>query len=174
MTSSKTGTTVPQSMDVKIPTSKELYEFFDVFFQKWAKIPSDYFSWPEEGPLPFPMEEGILFSQPLNGLIVVRTSLDFGNLLTELAQERKQDESKRNALFTEMTVLFWHKFAMKFWQLDSRRITPAILRHCVPAEWPDRKPQSACLAFVKEYPVEIRLWTGLTDQEIQAWRKSRG
>ena len=156
-----------------MPTSVELSDFFNEFINKWAKLNSEYFSWPGESPDYLPLEEGVFFSEPFKGLLVLRSSKDFGAFLEEENTGSQKEEHKRMGLFVELAVLFWHKFAQRFLKVDSRRVTPAILRACVPVNWPDRKPQSACVVFINGFPLEIRLWTDVTEEEIQNWKMPR-
>jgi hypothetical protein len=46
-------------------------------------------------------------------------------------------------------------------------LRPAFFKPSVPRDWPDRRPDSAALVFVKNTPLEIRLWAPLRPGEEQ-------
>jgi hypothetical protein len=120
------------------------------------------------------LEEGILFSEPTSGLLIIRATENFRRyLLNEFERKQKEDHPSKGEIFMEMTVLFWHLFARKYFQLDSRKMAPAVLRSSIPIDWPDRNPQSSAMIMVKGNPMELRLWTGLTPEEITRFRHSQ-
>jgi hypothetical protein len=165
------GSPVP----IQIPTSRELFEFFEKFLVRWANVACEYIPWAPETLLPMGLEEGILFSEPTSGLLVIRASENFRRyLLDEFDRKQKGAASPKNEIFLEMTVLFWHLFVNQYFHMDSRRMTPALLRTSIPADWPDREPQAAALIMVKGNPMELRLWTGLQPSDITRFRRAKG
>ncbi len=158
----------------QIPSSKELYQFFDQFLVRWANVTGEYIPWAQETLLPMGLEEGILFSEPTSGLLVLRATENFRRyLLNEFERTQKEGHPAKGEIFMEMTVLFWHLFAKKYFQLDSRKMAPAVLRSSVPAQWPDRDPQSSAMIMVKGNPMELKLWIGLTPEDITRFRRPR-
>lgn len=123
---------------------------------------------------PLHLEQGIYFFQPFEGVLVVRTRDHFENFLKELSGGKKvSKDSRSEGLFLELVVLFWHLFVSQIWRLDTRTIKPAILKTSAPVDWPDRKPDSACTVFIKDLPLEIRLWANVTPEETRAWKKPK-
>lgn len=158
-----------QLMEQRIPSSKELFGFLREFLTHRANLPAEPVNWEPEGLADLPLEKSILFSEPFLGLLVIRSNRSFDNFLEESAHPDKGSPVRRD-VFLELTVLIWHFFIQKFWKLDSRKITPASIQSSLPIQWPDRPPQSACMAFVKSHPFEMRLWTHLTEAEIHRWK----
>ena len=110
-----------------------------------------------------PEEHSIYFFEPFEGLMVVRSTADFERFLQSASQES----------LLELTVLFYHQLFLGAWKLDTRRLKPALFKRSVPAVWPDRGPDTGCVAFVKEHPVGIRLWAPVSEQEMEGWRTFR-
>ncbi len=157
-------------MEQQIPSSKELFNFLQDFLTRRCNLPAEPVNWEPEGLADLPLEKSISFSEPFQGLLVIRSDRRFDNFLEESAHSGKIPPVRRD-VFLEMTVLIWHFFIQKFWKLDSRRITPGSIQSSLPIQWPDRPPQSACMAFVKGHPFEMRLWANLTEEEIRRWKK---
>ncbi len=171
MPENNTAIPEPEKGSYQIPSSKELYEFFNQFLIRWANLTGEYISWQQETLLPMGLEEGILFSEPTTGLLILRATENFRRyLLNEFERKQKDEHPYKGEIFMEMTVLFWHLFAKKYFQLDSRKMTPAILRTSIPADWPDREPQAASLIMVKGNALELRLWIGLEQRDILRFR----
>jgi len=159
-------TTEPPKPSFKLPNSLELYDFFNTFIQKWLKLAASRVEHADDDIQTLPNEHGLLFQEPLTGILVIRTSEDFGKGLARLAQTKEIDHD----LFVEMIVLFWHRFVSTYWGKDSRLLPPALFKKSVPKHWPDRKPDSHLLVFVIQQPVEVRIWTHLTEAEIERWK----
>ena len=118
------------------------------------------------------LEEGILFSEPAQGLLVIRATENFRRyLLDEFERKQKGASSGKGEIFIEMTVLFWHLFAKKFFQLDSRRMAPVVLRTSLPRDWPDREPQASALITVKGNQIELRFWIDINSEDIARFRR---
>ncbi len=154
------------SHPIRIPTNDELYDFFNAFIYKWLKLPSQKVVSVENDIQALPNEEGLMFSEPAPGILVLRTSKEFATGLAKLAnlQEAPHD------LFLEMIVLFWHRFVANFWKLDSRQLPPILFKKSAPKHWPDRKPDSHLVVFILQQPVEIRLWLHLSEAEKERWK----
>ncbi len=157
---------VPSSLP-KIPTSSELYDFFNPFLLNWLKLPSQKVDIPDDDIQTLPNEHSLLFTQPMTGILVLRTSDEFGKGLAKLAKIKDIPHD----LFMEMIVLFWHRFVSRFWSLDSRTLPAASFKKSIPKNWPDRKPDSLLMVFVIQQPVEIRLWFNLSETETERWKK---
>ena len=156
----------PSSYPLKIPTQIELYDFFNRFMGDWLKVSSQRVDRDEDDIPYLPNERSLLFSQPTSGVLVIRTSEEFGKALKKLAEAN----DSHSDLFVEMTVLFWHRFVSKFWGMDSRNLAPALFKKSLPKQWPDRKTDVFLSVFVLNQPIGIRLWTHLTDAEIKRWK----
>ncbi len=155
-----------------VPTSRDLYDFFNEFLVRWANLTGEYIPWSQETLLPMGLEEGILFSEPVSGLMVLRASENFRRyLLDEFERKQKGDHPHKGEIFLEMTVLFWHLFTKRYFLLDSRRMTPVVLKPSIPADWPDRDPQAAMLIMVKGNPMELRLWMNILPEDIARFRR---
>lgn len=121
---------------------------------------------------PLHLEQGIYFFEPFEGVLVIRTLETFEKVLSELSGGKKSLKDPRSkGLFLELVVLFWHLFVSQIWRLDTRTIKPALLKASIPQDWPDRKPDSACTVFIKDLPLEIRLWVRVTPAETKTWKK---
>jgi hypothetical protein len=155
------------SSSSKIPTSSELYDFFNPFLLKWLKLPSQKVDHSDDDLQTLPNEHSLLFAHPMPGLLVIRTSEEFGQGLAKLAKIKEIPHD----LFMEMIVLFWHRFVSHFWAMDSRTLPAGLLKKSLPKHWPDRKPDSHLVVFVIQQPVEIRLWFHLTSTDIELWKK---
>ncbi len=156
------------------PTSIELYNVFNPFLIRWANLSAQYVPMRMEDMAALPLEQSIFFSQPMNGLLVVRSRKDFEKLLAEASPRQKSKNSTHpSGLFLEMSVLFWHFMVMKTWKADTRTLSPAVLKSSVPLDWPDRKPDSACTVFIKDFPIEIRLWAAVSEEEMKSWKKPK-
>lgn len=174
MTEKNPETPAPGQVPFQTPTSRELFEFFEQFFIRWANLSGEYISGSVETILPMGLEEGILFSEPTAGLLVLRASENFRrHLLDEYERKQRGASQGKSEIFLEMTVLFWHLFARRYFQLDSRKMTPAVLRSSLPVDWPDREPQAYALMMVKGNPLELRLWIGLTPEDIARFRQPK-
>jgi hypothetical protein len=154
---------------VRIPTTQELYDFLNQFLAQWLKLASQKIDRVEDDIHPLPNERGLMFGEPTTGILVLRTSEDFGKALEKLAGEK----GSSNDLFVEMIVLLWHRFVSKFWNLDSRRMPPALFKKSVPAHWPDRKPDAAVMVMTTRQPIELRLWVDLTPAERERWKSPK-
>ena len=166
--SSSTGDIKP----VLIPDSVQIYNIFNQFLIRWANQESKYVSMRMEDLSPLPLEQGIFFFEPFEGILVVRTVRTFEKFLAELSSGKKAGKRFRDqGLFLELVVLFWHLFVSQVWRLDTRVIQPALLKASAPLDWPDRKPDSACTIFIKDIPLEIRLWARVTPEETKTWKK---
>lgn len=162
----------PPSDPVKVPDTIQLYNVFNQFLIRWTNQESKYVGMRMEDLSPLPVEQSILFSEPFNGLLVVRGTLGLEKFLVGLATGRKVGKNfHKMGIFTEMSVLFWHSLALQVWRVDTRTIEPAILRPSYPSDWPDRSPSSSCTVFVKEHPLEIRLWAQMSENEIGTWKR---
>lgn len=154
---------------VRIPTSQELYDFINQFLAQWLKLASQKVDRVEDDIHPLPNERGLMFSEPTTGILVLRTSEDFGKALEKLAGERESS----NDLFVEMIVLLWHRFVSKFWKMDSRRMPPVLFKRSIPAHWPDRKPDVAVMVLTTRQPIELRFWVNLTYADIERWKNAK-
>jgi hypothetical protein len=153
-----------------IPTDDELYQCFFSFLRRWSKLDAQWVGRPLDDTPPLRLERGLLFSDPLRGMLVIRTSMNFDDLLYEIVN-RSKNPSDSPDLFIEMVILFWHRFVSDFWKKDTRTLKPVLFKATVPIDWPDRRPDSATLVFVKNIPLEIRLWAPLSQDEILSWKK---
>ena len=140
-----------------------MHQVFDRFLNHWAHGSSEYISNPPQDVSALPLEQSICFSDPMAGLLVVRSTEEFGFFL----------KSKGFGSFLEMVVLFYHSLFMQVWHLDMRKLKPALFKASVPWSWPDRDPDVACMALIGKFPVEIRLWTQLTEQEKETWKNTK-
>lgn len=154
------------SVQVKIPSNRELYDFFNQFLGVWMKLPSQRVDKVEDDIHPLPNERGLMFTEPVKGILVLRTSEDFGKALAKLAGVK----GSKSDLFVEMIVLLWHRFVSKFWGKDSRRLPPALFKRSVPAHWPNRKPDSGLMVLAMQQPIELCLWVNLTEAEMERWK----
>lgn len=155
------------SFSGKIPTSPELYDFFNSFLLNWLKLPSQKVEVDDDDIQSLPNEQGLLFTHPMTGILVIRTSEDFGKGLAKLAKIKDIPHD----LYMEMIVLFWYRFVSHFWGMDSRKLPAALLKRSLPKLWPDRKPDSHLTVFVIQQPIEIRLWVHLTETDMERWKK---
>ena len=122
-----------------------------------------------------PLEQGIFFFEPVDGIFVIRSTTELEKYLVKLATGKKPGRDfQKQGIFLEMAVLFWHLLVSQVWQLDTRTLKPAMLRVSLPLNWPDRKPDSACTVFIRDFPLEIRLWVKLSPEEVTNWKKSLG
>ncbi len=153
------------SPSVKIPTQIEMYDFFNQFMGLWLRVPSQRVDRTEDDIAHLPNERGLMFIQPTTGILVIRTSEDFGKALAKLAESKDMQAD----LFVEMVVLFWHKFVNKFWGMDSRTLAPVLFKRSLPKYWPDRKADAHLATIVLQQPIEIRLWTNLSPEDMNRW-----
>jgi len=157
---------------VLIPDGIKIYNVLNQFLIRWANEAPRYVPMSMEDMSSLPVEQGIFFFEPLDGILVIRSTKDFEKFLVKLATGKKAGRDyQKKGIFLEMTVLFWHLLVSQVWRLDTRILKPAMLKASVPLDWPDRKPDSACTVFIKDFPLEIRLWVHLTPQEIHHWKK---
>jgi len=164
---------VPTPDPPSIPDSVRLFKFFNEFLIRWANQECRYVGMRIEDLSPLPVEQGLLFFEPFEGIFVMRSSRGFEKFLVELIAGKKVKRGNHDkAVFLEMTVLYWHLLVSQEWRLDTRKLRPAILKNSVPLDWPDRDPQTACTIFIKDEPLEIRIWSGVTEEEANHWRKN--
>ncbi len=160
------------SLNPAVPTSLELYNLFNPFLARWTNLCAQYVATPMEDVSHLPLEQAVYFRSPVEGLLVLRSTLALEKHLVELATgESARRDFHAKGLFMEMTVLFWHFLLLKAWQEDSRALPPARLKSSVPRDWPDRKPDSACTLFIKDFPLEIRLWVAASEEELASWQR---
>ena len=166
---------VPDSFELvidsspKIPTNQELYDFLNQFLKGWTGLSAQKIVGAGDDVPNLPLEKGLMFSKPFNGLLVIRTVSEFEGQLQKAADDDKSQAGQRD-VFVEFFILFWHKFVSKFWGLDSRKLPPAVFRKSIPLDWPQRKMDVFLQVFVANYPLGIRFWANLTDEEINRWR----
>lgn len=158
------------SAPVKLPTTPELFGFFNQFLIGWLNLSAQMAVGLGDEVPNLPLEKGLLFSKPINGILVIRTVSEFEDYLKKNA---KVDEAHPRDMFVELFVLFWHKFVSKFWSLDSRKLPPSLFKKSIPLDWPNRKTEASLQVFVGNYPLGIRLWVNLTEEEINHWRGSK-
>ncbi len=154
------------SDSVRVPTDDELYQLFFTFLKRWTNLEAQWVSRPLDDTAPFELERSLLFSDPLPGRFVIRAPKTFETLLHQALNKSAPAEDSPD-LFVEMVILFWHRFVKNSWKKDSRTLRPAFFKPSVPWDWPDRRPDSAALVFVKNTPLEIRLWAPLRPGEEQ-------
>lgn len=148
------------SMSHRIPSSTELHRILNQMLIRRYNLSAQYFGAPLEDMSPLPVEQSICFSEPKEGLLVMRSSRLFEKFL--------DDEVKES--FLELAILFYHQLFQDAWKLDTRKLKAALFKASAPAAWPDRKPDSSCTVFVKDSPLEIRLWTPVSGEEMENWR----
>lgn len=158
--------------NLKIPTGQELFEFFREFLSKWSGLAAHKVEVDDDGVPPLDLELGLMFNEPLTGILVIRASEKLEKLLEESSSSVKARETKLG-FFTEVVILFWNRFVAKFWALDSRKLAQALFKKSIPLDWPTRRPDRAITVFIKEELLEIRLWTSLSQAEMENWKKSR-
>lgn len=160
----------PDSAPVKLPSSTEFHDFFTEFLYAWLKLSSQNIVGIGDEIPNLPMERGLQFSKPFNGILVIRTMPEFEGYLQKAAHI---DPSAHREMFVELFVLFWHKFVSKFWGLDSRKLPPSLFKKSIPLDWPNRKPDALIQVFVGNYPVGVRFWANLTEEEMSHWREPK-
>ncbi len=157
-----------------IPDGLQLYKTFNAFLIAWANLASQYMPSAMEDMASLPLEQSIYFTEPFSGLFVIRTTREFEKYLVELESGKKAVKNFHDrGLFLEMTVLYWHRLALNLWKVDMRTVTPGILRASVPLDWPDRKPDSMCTLFAKDFPLEMRLWSSVSEKEMHRWKSPK-
>jgi hypothetical protein len=172
--SPKVETQMNKPNSYPFPTALELHGAFNQFLIGWANLSAQYLERGVEEMSALPLEQSIYFPEPFSGLLAVRSTREFEKCLVELetGQEPGKDYHEKG-LFLEMAVLYWHKLALKMWKLDTRTLQPAILKSSVPLDWPDRRPDTACMVFVKNFPLEILLWNSISEREMEYWKKPK-
>lgn len=156
----------------KIPTTPELFAFFNQFLDGWMKLSAQMAVGIGDEIPNLPLERGLLFSKPFNGILVIRTLPEFESHLQKVEYMDSAPSARRD-LFMELFILFWHRFVSKFWNLDSRLLPPSLFKKSIPADWPDRKSDALLQVFVANHPLVIRLWTSVTDEEMSHWRSPK-
>lgn len=156
----------------KVPTAQELYELFREFLSKWTGLPMQRVDADDDEIPLLPLELGLMFFEPRNGILVIRASQPFQTLLEKSASAGKPRES-RMGFFAEVVVLFWSHFVSTLWGMDSRKLKQALFKKSIPLDWPARKPEAAATVFIENELLEIRLWTLLSEGEMENWKKSR-
>lgn len=148
-------------MDLKIPSSLDLHRILNQLLIRRINLSAQYFNAPLEDSSPLPVEQSILFSEPLQGLLMVRSTKIFEDLL----------ESTAECSFLELTIIFYHQLFREAWGLDTRILKSALYKRSIPLLWPDRKPDASCMMFIQESPLEVRLWAPVSEEMAERWRK---
>jgi hypothetical protein len=157
-----------------LPSELEFHISFNGFINRWARLSAQHFSLSHEDIAHLPLEQSICFPEPFEGLLVVRSRDDFGKLLCELNEEKTpSDPVKKREYFLEMTVLFWHQLFLDLWRLDTRKLKQALFKNSIPLDWPDRNPQSSFGTLINNIPLEVRLWSDITDGERDFWKRPK-
>lgn len=161
---------IPQSppLTVVLPSQQEFLDFFRDFLQNWAQIPCQPIVGMGDEIPNLPLERSLLFSEPSSGILVVRTDPEFELYLQQLHKEGQPREH-----FLEMVVVFWHRFVSRFWSRDSRKIATTLMKKTIPMNWPDRRPNLFLPVLVDRFPMGLRLWTQLSRDEVEIWKKTR-
>jgi hypothetical protein len=157
---------------LKVPTDQELYDFFKEFLSKWSGLPMKRIDGGEDEVPSLPLELGLMFFEPRTGILVVRASDNLETLLEKSSSHGKARET-RLGFFTEVVVLFWNAFVSRFWGMDSRKLKQALFKKSIPLDWPNRKPNATITATIDKELLEIRLWTPLSEGEMENWKRSR-
>lgn len=152
----------------------ELFDLFNRFLIRWANEAAQWAGMDTEDVSYLPLEQSILFKEPFTGLIVLRSTQGLEEYLaSEFARKKNAKPPHSKGLFLEMTVLFWHELILKMWKVDARKLSPALFKASAPVHWPDRKADAFCTVFIKDFPLEIRLWTDVTADEMEPWKRSK-
>ena len=153
----------------KIPTTPELFEVFNQVLGKWVGMSAQPAVGMEDEVHHLPLEMGLMFSQPLNGILVIRTAADFGSYLQKTVRKGQTTPGLKE-VFMELFILFWHQFVARFWNLDSRKLPASLFKQSIPLDWPNRKSDVLLQVFVEDHPLAIRLWAPITEEEMKRWR----
>ena len=157
---------------LKIPSTSELLEIFNHLLGKWVGMSAKLAAGMEDEVHHLPLEMGLMFSQPLSGILVIRTTADFGSYLQKTVRKGQAMPGLKE-VFMELFILFWHRFVAAFWNLDSRKLPPSLFKQSIPLDWPGRKSDVLLQVFVEDYPLVIRLWAPIVEEEIKHWRDSK-
>lgn len=154
-----------------IPETQDVFDFFREFLLKWSGLLAERVEAGDDDIPSLPLELGLMFTDPCVGILVIRASDGLETLLA-LSPTGKARESKLG-FFTEVVILFWNRFVSKFWGMDSRKLAQALFKKSHPLDWPRRKPDVAITVFIGQELLEIRLWSPISDWEMDTWKTAR-
>jgi len=140
--------------------SRGLHGLLNEALQGWLGLAAQYFSVREEGGADLSLELLLRFEDPQPGVLVLRSTPAFRDVLREAAERRSPGSTGNRELFTEAVVHFYQRFMWAVHERDCVSLKPARFKSSRPVDWPHREPDASCLSFVGRCPVEIRLWTG--------------
>ena len=159
------------SVNKTVSTNQEILEIIKSLLWSWSGLsiqrilPGEYLI------QSMTREIGLMFFEPESGILVIRGSLNIEKLMEKAASVIKPRESKLGFL-KEIVVLFWSDFVKKNWNLDSRKIRKPLFKNSVPENWPKRKPNGHLTMLVESEILEIRIWTPLSQVEVENWTKA--
>ena len=104
------------------------------------------------------VERMALLSGTLNGILVVRSTLEFASWLRNQRADTSLGRYDEIEVFEEMVSLYCLYLFHDFWVPQNFHIGPIHPFRSIPADWPLGEPHAYCNFVVEGFPVEIRLW----------------
>jgi hypothetical protein len=140
--------------------SRQLHAVLREALAVWLGLDVRYFASRDEGGAEFPLETMLRYEDPASGVLVLRSTAGFRQVLREAVERRSPGASAGRDLFTEAVVRFYQKYIWGAYNRDCITLQPARIRSSRPGDWPHREPDASCLGIVGSCPVEVRSWTG--------------
>ncbi len=141
-----------------IPTETQIFEIFNAALDRWGRLSCEPLDFRSVETAQLPTERRLDFQYPREGCLIARCPDGLPILLAEKVYGKNQKAMGREEALQEIMVLFWYRLACHFWKGDPLKFRPAVFKPSRPLDWPEREPDSACIALVRGHPVEIRLW----------------
>ena len=105
-----------------------------------------------------PLERMSYLTGSVNGILVLRSSSEFGAWLKQQRNETPLGRYNEGELFEELLSLFSLYVFHHFWNPEIFQIGPIHPFRSIPADWPGKNPSASCAIAVEGHPVEIRFW----------------
>ncbi len=105
-----------------------------------------------------PLERMAYLTGSVRGILVLRTSAEFGAWLRQQRNDTPLGRYSEAELFEELLSLYTLCVFHHFWDPEDFQIGPIHPFRSIPADWPDGPSQASCSLAVEGHPVEIRFW----------------
>jgi len=141
-----------------LPTHFNLCHLFERIVRSWGGQHFDHLGEVTGDISDLPIERSVLLTGTLNGLMVVRTSLEFTGWLQDQREGTFLGRYPATEILDELISLFCLYLFHDFWNPTTFHVGPIRPLASTPKDWPPTPPHTSCLVLVEGHPVELRLW----------------
>lgn len=131
----------------------------ETVLQSWANLSSRYIGMPAEGPATLPLEVSVRFSSPCSVFLNVRTTSEMARVLVSSIRCQAVYPIPEEEVFKEFVNFLSDRLMAYLWGNNKRPFKTNEQFFSTPRNWPPGEPTAGGAFIVKNYPIEVRLWT---------------